>query len=291
MGAALFASTGEGYFASLHAVLTSAKRITMKTAAVEPAHPVEKPLMTVITVCYNSGRTIERALFSVASQSWPKIEHIVIDGGSTDGTRAILSRFQAQLAHLVSEPDNGIYDAMNKGLDRASGDIVCFLNADDEYASPDVLTKVANEMSRHALDGLLGDVAYFAPGRHDQIVRRYRSDRFRPDKLAYGWMPAHPALFLRRQVYRRVGKFRTDYRIAGDFEFIVRAFSRAELRYRHLPEILVNMQMGGASTAGLRATLLLNREVLRACRENGIATNMIKILSKYPYKLLEFLRK
>jgi glycosyltransferase involved in cell wall biosynthesis len=263
----------------------------MKTSACERAHHTEEPVISVITVCYNSCRTIERTLRSVASQSWPKVEHIVIDGSSTDGTRDILSRLQPQLAYLVSEPDNGIYDAMNKGLDQVSGDIICFLNADDEYASSDVLTRVANEMSRYGLDGLLGDVAYFAPGRPDRMVRRYRSDRFRPDKLTQGWMPAHPALFLRREVYCRVGKFRTDYKIAGDFEFIIRAFSRTRLRYRHVPEILVNMQTGGASTAGFRATLLLNREVLRACHENGIATNMIKILSKYPFKLLEFLRK
>ena len=245
--------------------------------------------ISVITVCYNSARTLERSLLSVAEQDWSAIEHIVIDGASTDGTREILERFRLHLAHLVSEPDKGIYDAMNKGLAHANGDIVCFLNADDQYASANVLSLVASQMRDHNLDALTGDVGYFNEGDFSRMVRRYRSDRFHPGRLAWGWMPAHPALFLRKEVVQRVGRFKTDYRIAGDFEFIVRAFHGHELRYRHFPEVLVHMQTGGVSTSGWRAKIRLNQEVLRACRENGLQTNMLKILSKYPAKLLELL--
>lgn len=252
---------------------------------------VHAPTISVITVCFNSASTLAETLQSVADQTWPHIEHIVIDGGSRDDTPAILDRYREHLAHVVSEPDNGIYDAMNKGLALCQGDIVCFLNADDHYATTQVLTQAAQLMSEHRLDVLMGDVAFFHPGKPDKVVRRYRSDRFRPDLLACGWMPAHPALFMRRAVVNRVGQFKTSYRIAGDFDFIVRAFTDKNLRYRHLPEVLVNMRTGGASTAGLRAKLLLNREVLRACRENGIRTNMLKILSKYPAKLLELVIK
>lgn len=227
----------------------------------------------------------------MADQDWPFVEHIVIDGASKDETAEIIDRFRTKLAHIVSEPDKGIYDAMNKGLDRASGDIVCFLNADDQYASNSVLSRVAMLMYEHQLDALMGDVGFFHKSDSQRMVRRYRSNHFNPGRLAWGWMPAHPALFLSRAVVERVGRFKTDYRIAGDYEFVVRAFHGHEVRYRHLPEVLVNMQTGGASTAGFGAKLRLNREVLRACRENGLQTNILKILSKYPAKILELLRR
>lgn len=245
------------------------------------------PLVTVITVCYNSANSLERALKSVAMQNWPRVEHIVIDGGSSDDTLSILELYQNHLAHVISEPDKGIYDAMNKGLDRVTGDIVCFLNADDQYSSSYVLSRVAKHMQAHQLDALLGDVAFFHSTDPTRLVRRYRSDRFMPERLAWGWMPAHPALFFKKSVVERVGQFKTDYRIAGDFDYIARAFYGHDLRYQHLPEVLVHMQTGGASTAGWRSKVLLNQEVLRSCRENGISTNYFKILSKYPMKLLE----
>ena len=246
--------------------------------------------ISVITVCYNSARTLERTLRSVAEQDWSKVEHIVIDGGSSDGSADILAAFRSKLAHVMSEPDNGIYDAMNKGLARAQGEIVCFLNADDYYVSPQVLSVVAIKMEEKNLDALMGDVGFFHERSPQRIVRRYRSDRFSQERLAWGWMPAHPALFLHKRVVDRVGRFRNDYRIAGDFEFIVRAFYGHELRYEYVPEVLVHMQAGGVSTGGWRSKVLLNQEVLRACRENGLQTHMLKILSKYPAKLLEIIR-
>ncbi len=243
--------------------------------------------ISVITVCYNSARTLERALQSVAKQDWRNVEHIVIDGGSSDGSVEILEAFRSRLAFLVSESDTGIYDAMNKGLAHASGEVICFLNADDQYATENVLTFVATKMQEHKADALMGDVGFFHENNPNRMVRRYRSSRFAPERLAWGWMPAHPALFIRNEVFRRVGGFNTSYRIAGDFEFVVRAFHGRNLNYIHLPEVLVHMQTGGASTGGLRSKIMLNREVLRACRENGLHTNVIKILSKYPFKLLE----
>lgn len=245
---------------------------------------------SVITVAYNSAATIRATLRSVAAQTWASVEHIVIDGGSADGTADIVRQEGKHVATLISEPDHGIYDAMNKGLRLASGDVICFLNADDRYADPGVLARVAVPMAAGDLDMLMGDVAFFRPSRPDRLIRRYRSVRFQPDRIAWGWMPAHPALFVSREVFEAVGPFRTDYRIAADYEWVARAFVLARPRYRHLHEVLVHMQMGGASTQGWRSTWLLNREVMRACRENGIATNWFKILSKYPAKLQEYLR-
>jgi glycosyltransferase involved in cell wall biosynthesis len=247
--------------------------------------------ITIVTVCYNAERTIAETLESVAMQSHHDVENIVIDGASTDNTLKIVERYAGQLAHVLSEPDHGVYDAMNKGLALASGDVIGFLNADDLYASKDVLSKVVSIMEREDLDALFGDVEFFRPEDPTRTVRRYRSARFSPDQIALGWMPAHPALFLRRRVYETFGVFRTDYRIAGDFEYCARIFHSKTLVYRSLPETLVRMRTGGISTSGWRNTVLLNREVLRACRENGIDTNILKIFSKYPAKLMEFLVK
>ena len=246
---------------------------------------------SVITVCFNSAETLGRALDSVAKQDWAKIEHIVIDGGSKDGTPQVLADNSTRLAYVVSEPDRGIYDAMNKGLDLATGDVICFLNADDYYGSTQVLSKVANTMQQEHLDAVVGDVGFFRKDNINRLVRHYRSGRFTPKRLAWGWMPAHPALFMRREVFKRIGYFKIDYQIAADYEYVVRAFcGQTPLRYKHLPEVLVRMQMGGVSTKGIGATIRLNQEIIRACRENGVATNYLKILVKYPLKLLEFFR-
>lgn len=249
------------------------------------------PIITVITVCFNSVATLGDTLRSVAKQSWPNVEHIVIDGASKDATQEVVAHHGAHIARFISEPDRGIYDAMNKGLRVATGDVIGFLNADDVYAHQNVLAEVAGIMKREHLDALFGDVDFFRAENPGRTTRRYSSARFRPDRIAWGWMPAHPALFVRREVFQRVGMFRTDYRIAGDFEFVARAFGKNTLRYRHLPEVLVRMKTGGVSTGGWRNTILLNQEVLRACRENGIPTSLPKILSKYPAKLLEFLHR
>jgi glycosyltransferase involved in cell wall biosynthesis len=245
--------------------------------------------ISVITVAYNSAATIAATMDSVAMQIYPDIEHLVVDGASKDDTVMIARARGTPRTLITSEPDKGIYDAMNKGWMRATGDIMCFLNADDVYADPEVLSRVAKEMQEHRLDALFGDVVFFKPGAPERSVRRYRSDRFRPDRLAYGWMPAHPALFMKRGIYEQLGGFRTHFRIAGDFDFIARAFGPGQLRYRHLPLVMVRMQAGGVSNAGLRSKWLLNREVLQSCRENGIRTNIFKILSKYPAKLMEVL--
>jgi glycosyltransferase involved in cell wall biosynthesis len=247
--------------------------------------------ISIVTVCHNAASTIADTLDSVAMQSHPDVEKIVIDGASTDDTLKIVERYAGTLAHVLSEPDHGVYDAMNKGLALASGDVVGFLNADDVYADKNVLARVVDIMERESLDALFGDVEFFRPEDPTRTVRRYRSARFSPDQIALGWMPAHPALFLRRRVYESYGLFRTDYRIAGDFEYCARIFHKNTLLYRSLPDTLVRMRTGGISTSGWRNTVLLNREVLRACRENGIDTNILKIFSKYPAKLLEFLVK
>lgn len=216
---------------------------------------------------------------------------MVIDGASTDGTLACVAAHGAHLARVVSEPDRGIYDAMNKGIRLATGDVIGILNADDVYADSEVLSRVAKIMEDTQVDAVYADVEFFRSEKPEAVVRRYSSRHFSPQKLAWGWMPAHPTLFLRRSVFDRFGLYRFDYRIGGDFEFVARIFKDGSVRYRYLPEVWIRMRVGGVSTSGLRSTLLLNWEVLRACRENGIRTNWLMLLSKYPFKMLEFLVK
>jgi glycosyltransferase involved in cell wall biosynthesis len=246
--------------------------------------------ITIITVCYNSAKTIGHTLRSVREQTHDDIEHIIVDGGSSDNTLEVVAAEGPHVVELVSEKDNGIYDAMNKGIQLATGDVVAFLNADDFYKDRDVLARVAKVMQVEQLDALYGDVEFFRSSEQDTVARRYNSGRFTAGRLGWGWMPAHPALFVRRALFKRYGVFRTDYRIAGDFEFVARVFQHADLRHRHLPEVLVRMQLGGISTSGWRATIQLNREMMRACRANSIPTNWLKMLLRYPVKALEFFR-
>lgn len=247
--------------------------------------------VSIITVAYNAQDTIAATLDSVAAQKYPDIEHIVVDGASTDDTLEVVRRLGRHVDLVISEPDHGIYDAMNKGIRAATGDVIGILNADDQYANDQVLAKVASVMSRESLDALYGDVSFFRPNNPEKTIRRYRSRWFSPSRIVWGWMPAHPSLFLHRRVFEQYGVYRTDFRIAGDYEFVARIFKNGTLRYRYLPEVLVRMRSGGMSTAGWRSTLLLNREVLRACRENGIRTNYAMLLSRYPLKIFEYLMK
>ena len=246
---------------------------------------------SVITVTYQDDLGLKKTLKSLSKIDKHRYELIIIDGGSKDKTLQIINENSAFIDRWVSEPDQGIYDAMNKGLDRASGDIVCFLNADDQYASSSVLSRVATLMHEYQLDALIGDVGFFHEADPRRMVRRFRSNHFTPGRLAWGWMPAHTTLYLRSAVYKRLGLFKTDYAIAADFDFICRVFLQPDLRICYVPKVLVKMQTGGTSTSGLKATLRLNREVLRACRENGLQTNIFKILSKYPAKFLELLSR
>lgn len=244
--------------------------------------------ITVITVCRNAIRTIEDAIRSVASQTYKNVEHIIVDGASTDGTQDVVRKHEKLLAKWISEPDRGIYDAMNKGVSMATGDVVGFLNADDVYAHSDVLSEVAGILSSEDVQACYGDVVFVGDDL-ETVVRYYRSKGFSPKKLAYGWMPAHPALYLRRELFETYGYFKTDYEIAADYELVARLFGATGIRYRYVPEVFVKMRMGGVSTRGIRSNYILNKEIVRACRENGIETNIFKVLMKVPLKMMELI--
>jgi glycosyltransferase len=238
--------------------------------------------VSVITAVYNREATVADALASVQAQRGVEVEHIVIDGASTDGTRRILEQHRERLAVLVSEPDAGIYDALNKGLARATGDVVGFMHADDLYAGPDALAKLAAQFERGS-DAVYGDLQYVRASDPSHVVRHWRAGEFSPRRLGWGWMPPHPTLHLRREWYERVGRFDTGFRIAADYDFVLRLFSSPGLRVGYVPEVLVRMRLGGASNRSLRNIFTKSGEDLRALRNarvGGLGALAWKNLSK-----------
>lgn len=244
---------------------------------------------SVITVCRNAASTIDRALASIAEQDYSQIESLVVDGLSNDGTAERARRAVRPGGRVVSEADSGLYNAMNKGVALATGDVVAFLNADDWYPRETIISEVAAQFAETGVEAVFGDVAFFRPGDMTRPVRRYRSGRFQPWLLRFGLMPAHPATFVRREIFERVGPFAEDYAIAADFDMAVRMFGVARTRFTHYPHVLVNMALGGVSTSGVRAAMTINAETVRACRSNGIYTNTAMVSAKYPLKLVELL--
>lgn len=245
--------------------------------------------ITIVTVCRNSASTIKSTVESVLSQDYADIEYIVVDGGSTDGTLGILQDYAGKLDRLISEPDKGIYDAINKGIAAATGEIVGILNSDDFYESPTVLSSVVRAFTDSPrADIVFGDVVYVRPDSLQRVVRYYGSGAFRPWKLRFGWEPPHPATFVRRSAYARIGPYATDFRVASDYEMFVKAFLVHHMTFARVDAVLVRMRTGGISTSGFRINLMQNREIVQACRRNGIYTNLLLVLAKAPFKLLEF---
>lgn len=241
--------------------------------------------VTVITVCFNSSNKIESAIQSVLRQSYYDIEYIVVDGGSDDGTLNILELFEDSIAVMVSEPDKGIYDAMNKGVELASGDLVTFLNADDVFAHSSVVSNAVRAFEDdRELDVVYGDVQFFD---QDKLVRHYSSKRFKPWKLRFGWMPPHPGSFARSELYEEFGQFNLGYKISADYDMFVRWLLVGKRKSRRIDDVLVHMSIGGVSTSSLCARLTLNREIVKACRGNGVYTNICFLSFKIPFKLME----
>ncbi len=247
--------------------------------------------VTVITAVLNSANTIEDCIKSVAHQTYPNIEHIIIDGGSTDGTRDIIERYRGSIAKVISEPDNGMYDAINKGLKLSEGEVVAILNSDDFYAHDGVLEKVSGVMNQSNTESCYGDLLYVDKDNSDKVIRYWKSGEYKEGSFRYGWHPPHPAFFVRKRVYERFGYFNTDFKIASDYELIVRFLERYRISTVYIPEVLVKMRVGGKSNRSLRNILIQSWEDYRAWRINGLRGGFSAVLLKKLQKAPQFIFK
>ncbi|MCR5069806.1 MAG: glycosyltransferase [Prevotella sp.] len=246
--------------------------------------------ITIVTTTYNSASTLRDTMESVLAQTHKDIEYWVIDGGSEDDTLGLIKEYEPLFdgrMKWISEPDNGLYDALNKGISRATGDVVGILNSDDFYTSHTVLEQVAAGFSDD-VDAVYGDIHFVRPSDLDKCVRYYSSKLFRPWALRFGFMPAHPSFYVRREVYGRCGGYAIDYKLAADYDMMVRLFYKEKIRYRYLPVDMVTMRTGGMSTKNVRNRLLLTKEDVKACRRYGLYSNFLMCSCKYAVKLFEF---
>ncbi len=252
---------------------------------------MKKYKFTIITVTYNAVRTVEDTICSVLSQTYPDIEYIIVDGASNDGTLSIIDRYRDRISRVISEPDKGPYDAMNKGITMATGDVIGLLHSDDVYADIDAITRISEPFNRDNVDSVFSDLVFVGKTNIDKITRYFCADDFTVDRFAYGCMPPHPTFFAKKECYNKYGIFKADYRIAADFELVARFLLKFGISYRYVPGVLVKMRMGGKSTGSLKSNFILNNEILRACRENGINTNIMKVYSKYITKIAQKFRR
>ena len=246
--------------------------------------------ISIITVVWNNKETIKDAIDSVLNQAYKDIEYIIVDGASSDGTVDIIKSYGDKITKFISEPDKGLYDAMNKGLTLATGDIVGILNSDDFYIDEFVIEKVVNEFKEKQVDSVYADLVFVKSENLEKTVRYYDSSKFNPEKFAYGWMPAHPTFFVKREIYEKYGVFRTDLKIGADFDILARFLHTHKISYSYMQEVLVKMRLGGVSTS-FSSIWINNLEALQVCRDNGIDTNIFKILSKYPSKILGLFKR
>lgn len=247
--------------------------------------------ISIITATFNSGATIEDTIKSVLRQTYKDIEYWIIDGCSEDNTLDIVRYYKPKFngrMHVISEPDKGIYDAMNKGIGMATGDVIGILNSDDYYTADDALSTIANYFSRNDADAIYGDIHFVNDDNPEKCVRYYSSALFRPWLLRFGFMPAHPSFYVRSDVYRKYGTFSLDYKIASDYDIMVRLLHKHRIKAQYIKKDFVTMRTGGISTKNVRNRLLISREDVKACRRNGLYTNIFFISIKYLYKIFEF---
>lgn len=244
--------------------------------------------ISIITATYNSAKTLEVCMDSVLNQTYDDIEYILVDGNSKDGTLDLIKSKAQKHENVswISEPDKGIYDALNKGILKATGDVVGFVHSDDFLANKTIVSKIANAFKSEKVDGVYGNLHYVRFDNVDDVIRNWKSQDFKIKLLGRGWMPAHPTLFLKSDIYRTNGKFNLDYRIAADYDFILRIFKNPLNKFYYLPETITKMRVGGLSNRNLSNLILKTTEDYRAAKTNHIRLPLITIglknLSKIP---------
>jgi glycosyltransferase len=251
-------------------------------------HNPTTPKISIITVSFNSAQTIGDTLKSVAAQSHPNIEHIIVDGASTDQTMKIVADFP-HVAKSISEADEGIYFAMNKGLAMASGDVIGILNADDLYADNEVIAKVAAVFEDPAVDATYADLVFVDREDVSKVVRTWKSGSFKRSSMYNGWMPPHPTFFVRRSVYEKYGNFNTILRSAADYELMLRFLLKHEINLSYIPQTIIKMRQGGKSTASVSNRVKANMEDRKAWRMNGLEPHIFTLILKPLRKIKQFI--
>ena len=226
--------------------------------------------ISVVTAVFNRKSTIGPAIKSVKDQDYPEIEHIIQDGGSTDGTLNVVRSLADAKTHLVSEPDMGIYDALNRGIKRSTGDIIGVMHSDDIFANPKILRTISKAFSDPKIDGVYGDLTYVANHDTSKVVRYWQAGSYNQAKLARGWMPPHPTLYLRRHVFEQWGFYDTSFQIAADYDAMLRYFVQGQIQLAYIPTVFVRMRLGGESNKSLSRILRKSIEDYRAIRRNGV---------------------
>jgi glycosyltransferase len=249
--------------------------------------------LSIITAVYNSKDTIEDCLKSVASQTYKDVEHIIIDGGSTDGTMEVIENNKYKIINnkLLSEPDEGIYDALNKGIKLATGDVIGLLHSDDIYFDENVLTKVAKVFEKEKVDSVYGDLIYVDKKDTSKVFRYWKAGEFSEDSLRKGWMPPHPAFFVRKEIFYKYGLYDTTLKIASDYDLILRFLGKHKITTAYLPEILVKMRWGGKSNKSLSSIIQKSCEDYRALKKNNFPNALWVLIMKNLSKLPQLYRK
>lgn len=244
--------------------------------------------VSIITATYNSEKSIQRAIDSVASQNYADIEHIIIDGGSTDNTLSIIKSNNGKISRIISEKDKGIYDALNKGIKIATGNIIGFLNSDDVFTNPHVISRIVNCFNIKKTDVVYGNIVYQSKDNENKkTIRYWRSNVYNPGCLKFGWMPPHPTVYCKREVYEKWGLYNDSFKISSDYEFILRIFKQPSVSKAFLPTIMVKMDVGGVSNRSIKNILLKTREDYKAIRLNNIG-GFITVILKNLRKLGQF---
>lgn len=246
--------------------------------------------ISIITIAYNSGHSIADAINSVLAQTYPDIEYIIVDGKSKDQTVEIVKSYGDRIAKFVSEPDNGIYDALNKGIRMATGDVVGFMHSDDLFASNEIIAKVAGIFQQQEVDSIYGDLQYVYKNDTNKVLRYWKSGSFSRAKLRMGWMPPHPTFYVKKKIYDQYGLFNTDFRIAADYDTMLRFLGKHRISTVYLPKVMVKMRVGGASNRSLKNIIKKSKEDMKAIHDNQFGS-VFTLVFKNLRKVTQFILK
>jgi glycosyltransferase involved in cell wall biosynthesis len=247
--------------------------------------------ISIITIAYNSAATIEDTIKSVVNQDYPNVEYIIVDGASKDDTLKIVDKYKDKIAKVISEKDKGIYDAMNKGVKLATGDVVGMLNSDDLLANTNTLSKIAKAFENNDIDATYGDLIYVDRDNVEKITRKWLAKNYKKGDFLKGWMPPHPTFYLKNEKYKTFGLYRTDLFTAADYELMLRMIHKNEIKVHYINDIVVKMRVGGESNVSIKNRLIANKNDRKAWEVNGLKPSPFTLMLKPLSKLSQFLKK